>query len=52
MDVIEDVTMRDRKAYDEYFSDCQEKLFFQIVKLHRPGVALWDNSLYNYQKKP
>jgi hypothetical protein len=50
--IIEDVSMRDREIYDEYFSNCHEKLFFQIVKLYRPGVALWDNSLIVIRKTP
>lgn len=49
--VIEDVTMRDRQAYAEYLADCGRKLSFQIVKLHRPGVALWDNSLVVIRKQ-
>ncbi|OBJ35701.1 hypothetical protein A5630_08840 [Mycolicibacterium mucogenicum] len=49
--IIEDVTLRDRQAYDEYFSDCRQDLVFQIVRLHRPGIALWDNSLIVIRKK-
>jgi len=49
--VIEDVTMRDRQAYAEYLADCGQRLSFQIVKLHRPGVALWDNALVVIRKQ-
>lgn len=50
MYIIEDVTRHDRKTYDQYFAGRQDELSFQIVNLHRPNIALWDNSLIVIRK--
>jgi SAM-dependent methyltransferase len=50
--IIEVVTRHDRKTYDQYFAGRQDELLFQIVNLHRPNIALWDNSLIVIKEKP
>ena len=49
--VIEDIGHHDRTEFAEYFAKRQEEFFVQFVNLHRPNLALGDNSLVVIRKK-
>lgn len=48
---IEDIGRHDRKEFAEYFAGRQDEFFVQFVNLHRPNLALGDNSLVVVRKK-